>query len=518
MAYTKYFMDGNIPLNDRGEKLGMDMKAFTEGYNKLPFRQKAYITAALIGGGAAAATAGLPTLASLLAGGMYTQRALGGAGFALNRRKGMETRIAKNPEHWLAERSDTFKNTYAAVLGGVYIGVSAIAGRYATEKVTEWLGNLFGHHAAVPEAPQGVRGSSLEHSAPSKGPITGLSRAPEVLQSAPASGVGATAPAPVAAASAPTVEAPAAVSAAGEAAAVPATAVEIPDVSVEATQGKGYEYMMKRLWEQLQEKDLDPKAYAEGSDIRRLLEADQKSIDTLVHQIAADPKHSFFNPDGTSVRIDLGSHLTVNADGQLELNGAVQAPADAPVTPAYHPETPAVAAPAIVSPPHVETVDLTAAQEEAAKHIEPMPSQDVPIPPPTTEQPLVWRDSSGNALVDGSGNPVHAGVAEALPGANSFGIVVPETIPHIYADPTADRLFAYGGSPTERAKLVSEYLMRNPGKIVFAADEAGAHRVPWHLVEGKVVAGPPMRTNGILGLFSTHLNPPGPEEFRKVIK
>ena len=80
---------------------------------------------------------------------MYATRTLAGAGFALNRRKGMDARIEKNSEHWLADKSDTFKNTYAGVMGAAYMGTSMVAGRYATEKITEWLGQHFGHGAAV---------------------------------------------------------------------------------------------------------------------------------------------------------------------------------------------------------------------------------------------------------------------------------------------------------------------------------------------------------------------------------
>ena len=120
----------------------------------------------------------------------------------------------------------------------------------------------------------------------------------------------------------------------------PATAVgeeAVPDVSVSASVGHGYEYMMKRLWEELPE-DLDVNKFPEGSDIRQLLEADASSIDRVVHQIAADPEHGFFNADGTSVRINLDSHMTINADDNIQLDDMVKAPESAPTTPAYYPE------------------------------------------------------------------------------------------------------------------------------------------------------------------------------------
>ena len=61
-AYGKYFADRNVSLDERKEKLKGDVKKVIEGYNKLPFRQKMYITAGLIAGGAAASFAGLPAL------------------------------------------------------------------------------------------------------------------------------------------------------------------------------------------------------------------------------------------------------------------------------------------------------------------------------------------------------------------------------------------------------------------------------------------------------------------------
>src|SRR3989344_6524538 len=93
----------------------------------------------------------------------------------------------------------------------------------------------------------------------------------------------------------------------------------VPDISVEATPGKGYEYMAKRLWEQLQMQNLNADNYDKNSDIYKLLTADEKSINDVVHDIATKPS-GFFKPDGTSVRIDLGSSMTINAEGNLQID------------------------------------------------------------------------------------------------------------------------------------------------------------------------------------------------------
>ncbi|MFA6519750.1 MAG: hypothetical protein WCT41_02925 [Candidatus Paceibacterota bacterium] len=563
MAYTKYFMDRNISLNEKGEKLGADLKALTENYNKLPFRQKAYITAALIGGGAVAATAGLPTLSSIFAGGMYTQRALGGAGFALNRRKGMEARIAKNPEHWLANKSDTFKDVYAAVLGGAYLGASAMAGRYATEKVTEWLGNIFGHGAAV----------ATEVASPPSGAGIASSIAPEVPHAAaegatlehPAIPAGHQASADVQYQAMRAVEtghqASADVQAAASQAAESSAATVAPEMpSVEASAGHGYEYMVKRVWEQLQDKHIDPSTYAEGSDIRRLLEADAQSIDKVVHQIAADSTHGFFNADGTSVRIDVGAHMTIGADGQIHLGEVVQAPAGAPVTPAFHPEagapsaesltkvTPAEAAEGIVitetsaepfeaAEPFTAPIETPVAQPEvpvapaeapSAEKIQPLPEKEIVSPEPVA---TIDRTDAPEFVSEPHAETPPANAAEAAATqapvpvveqgfiSNQLGLKIPVAEPHIYTSPDG-ALFAYGGSPTERLGAITEYLKQNPGKVVISGDSSGENRIPWGLVDGKLVPGKMMQTRGFLGLglFTTWMKPPEPDEFKQLIK
>lgn len=249
-------------------------------------------------------------------------------------------------------------------------------------------------------------------------------------------------------------------------------ALEMP--SVEASTGHGYEYMAKRLWEQLQEKGLDPNQYAEGSDIRRLLEADASSIDKVVHQIAADPEHGFYNADGTSVRITLDSHMTINADGDLQLDGAVKAPEGAPVTPPY---------------PPVEDAQVDATPQEAGPPNEDMSSETQA--PPIIEKGFI---------------------------SNKFGLAIPVAEPHFYIDSGAKHLFVYGGSPLERANAIQEYLSEKPGAVVFSADDSGKYRIPWHLVGGKATPEAPVQTHGFLGFFKSFMKAPEPNEFEKSIK
>ncbi len=442
-AYGAYFVQRDKTLEEKAQKLKVDFIELTENYNKLPFRQKAYITAVLIGTSSLAAAAALPTLSSILAGGMYGQRALGGAGFALNRRKKME-----NSEHWLANRSDALKNTYATTLGAVYVGGTAVAGHYAIEKLTDWLG----HTAELPATPPAAQ-PEADSSVPATPPV-----APEVVPDpAPVPAAEAIAPVPV----------PEAVS----------TTIEMP--TIETTPGKGYEYMAKRLWEQLQSQNLDASKFSPDSDIHTLLAADATTIDKVVHEIAADPKHGFFKLDGTSVRIDLGSQMTINADGNIQLGEVVKAPEGAPVTPVYPP-------PVELAPLPEETV---AVRREPVMAIE--EQADIPTAGPASVESLI---------------------------TNKFGLSISTAEAHVYADADAVRTFVFGGSPIERVNVIAEYLKENPNKVVFAPDDTGTYRIPWYMTNGEILPGMPMRTGGLFGFFSTWMKPPGPDDLQKIIR
>lgn len=437
-----------------GPKAVEFISSIGERYNKLNWKTKLAVTGALMLGVSFTATA-LPLLSGALSAALYGQRVLGGIGLGINKRKVLDAKIAENPDHWLAEKSEFAKNAYAAALAAVYMGGTALAVHEGVEAlnalgVNEWLNN-----------------STPEHPAPSAAPI------PE-------------APAPTAV---PMTDAEPATPPIPEAVA-PAPAM--PEVSIAASSGHGYEYMMKRLWEELPE-DLDANKFPEGSDIRRLLEADANSIDGVVHQIAADPEHGFFNADGTSVRINLDSHMTINADGNIQLDDTVKAPEDAPTTPVYHPEMPVV----------------------AGEHEAPTPPVEESV---VILDDSVLRDNEGNVVYDGEGNPVHTGTYEPPPGINEFGLTIPADEPHIYADSEDAHLFVYGGSSQERANTILEYLTKHPDKIVYGSDDNGAHRIPFYLLEGKVTAGLPVRTNGFLGFFSSWMKAPEPDEFAKIIK
>lgn len=430
-----------------GQKIAEFVNARLEAYNKLHWSKKLFITGALVAS-VSLTSAVAPIISGIFTTALYGQRIVGGAGLLKSQREKLDT------YEWSKDRSKLLKNTISVIMAGVWAGGAMYAVNEAVEKlnelgVDEWISKMFGNQVTT-ETPI---------SAPDDVPVATVT--PEL----------ATVPAVA-------LEVP-----------IVPEAPPIPDVSISASVGHGYEYMMKRLWEELPE-DLDASAFPEGSDIRRLIEADADSIDKVVHQIAADPEHGFFNADGTSVQINLDSHMTVNVDGDIQLDDTVKAPEGAPMTPAYHPETPPVSdAPSL---PDEESV--------------------------VTPDDSVLRDNEGRVVYDGEGNPVHTGTYETPPGTNEFGLTIPADEPHIYADSGGAHLFVYGGSQAEQTETIREYLAAHPKEIIYGTDDATAHRIPFYLHEGKVAAGLPVRTSGFLGFFSSWMKAPGPDEFAKIIK
>ncbi len=142
------------------------------------------------------------------------------------------------------------------------------------------------------------------------------------------------------------------------------SAPEMPHISVDAAPGHGYEFMAKRIYEQLHAQHLDPNKFAENSDIHKLLTADQSTINGVVHNIAKE--HGFFNAEtGTNVQINLHDQMEIGADGNIHLDGSIHAPPGAHVTPAYHPHAEAHVAPQSETPAavHAETKTMPMAKE-----------------------------------------------------------------------------------------------------------------------------------------------------------
>ncbi len=520
-AVSERFTKSKNYLNQRAKDLDAQMgqmggvermfRTMGENYNKLSFIQKLGIGTFLGAGAVLTAGASVVAMPYIFTGLLAGQRAYGMASMFLQQEKALqEKRVGESGQAIsMKERAMLSAALYTVGMGyAIKEGIEVANELGVVERTREWLGNYFGHHPvaptaaaprpAAPEVPAGQErfgddyGSNYE----------AMQAAHPEYQSAS----GAAIPPSAVEAVAPAVE------------------VEMP--SVGATAGRGYEWMAKRLWEQLQEKPLDLQTLHNlppDSDIHKLLAADAATIDKVVHQIAANSERGFFKPDGTSVRIDLGSQMTINAEGNIQLGEVVKAPEGAKVTPVY----PQSEAPTSIGPtPKMQPImDFGSEAPLQSETIISQPVSRVDLTPGQIVTPVeqsvatpeqdnsVLRSGDGSVVTTSDGSPVRLGESIPQPGTNAFGIEVSTTKPHIYLGADG-KILAFSGSPVERAKVIAAYLAENPKKIVYASDDTGNFRVPWHLVGGKAeVAGIPMKT-----WWGGWMKPPGPDDLKTFIK
>ena len=145
--------------------------------------------------------------------------------------------------------------------------------------------------------------------------------------------------------------------------------------------------------------------YPEGSDASRLLHADAQTIDRVIHQIASDQQHDFFNADGTSVQVNPGTHFEIGMDGQVHMTDAahhvsetVHAPIGAHTTPPYPPQT-------HVEVPHpVESIETPLEETPVTLPVEDVTSAQAEVPVPTSEEietPITDTVPRGTVSADG---------------------------------------------------------------------------------------------------------------------
>jgi hypothetical protein len=419
-----------------GSKEGSWIKAIGEQYNKIPFKYKLAVGLTLTAAAGIGTAFAAPALLYSSVIGLAAQRVAGGLGMFV---KFDDRLIATQSEtHGMSE---TERQSWAAAQSLVYgvlmgkmvqLGVEAAGHAIDASGLHDWVIAHWPGHAAPIDV------------APPPGPLeTGMSLEHEMDMSM-----------------------------------IPQT----PDVSVHASAGHGYEFMVKRLWEQLQDKGLDPSQYAENSDLHRLLTTDAAHIDQVVHQIAADPQHHFFNADGTSVLMKPEDVMTIGPDGQIHVGGpshfdVVQAPEGAATTPPYNPE--AAQAPEMESP--------------AAPHTE------------------ILTDSAPQA-------PEATSVAESI--TNSHGFPVIESQSHIYASTSGDQLYAHGGTAAEKAQMIREFFAdpANAGKTIISSDANNNYQIPFSMQNGNIMAGQPLRGGGLLGFFGSFRKAPGADDLGPMIK
>ncbi len=180
-----YFAERSKSLNEKAEGYGPKIAAFIgsgiEKYNKLHWLTKLTITGGLVAGVSLTSMVA-PIVSGILATTLYGQRVVGAAGFAINKRKKIDAKIAENSKYWLANKSETMKNTYATVFAAVYMGGTAFAVHEGVEAlnalgVNEWFGNAPGPDAP----PQVVAPTKPEIPDASPAPAPTETPAPETL-------------------------------------------------------------------------------------------------------------------------------------------------------------------------------------------------------------------------------------------------------------------------------------------------------------------------------------------------
>ncbi|MFA6279036.1 MAG: hypothetical protein WCS97_02950 [Candidatus Paceibacterota bacterium] len=315
----------------------------------------------------------------------------------------------------------------------------------------------------------------------------------------------------------------------------PSSAPAAYEVSVKASPGHGYEYMTKRLWEQLQGKGLDPNKFAPDSDIHKLLTANAKSIDGVVHRIAMDSKHGFFNADGTSVQINPDDHLTILPDGQIHIendatdyNLPTHAPEGAHITPAYHPEVPVSSVVESSTPDMYAQVHEKAAEaraslpndiEDAAKS-----ARDYQAAHPSVEQSVSHVETPTTPIENHTQTPEAPNVPEMQTFVTSVDHVsISSEAPAIYQAqaPTGETyLVAYGGSDEARYNFIQDFLTHpeNQGKSIRFAHTVSSlfgSRVQVDELGAQTAAG---HTSWFTGFFSKPIELPDPKNFEKLIK
>lgn len=126
----EYLAETGAILQEKAEKYGPTIVgaigSVAERYNKLNWKTKLMVTGGLMFGVSLSA-ATLPLLSGTLTAALYGQRALGAIGMGMNRRKKLDAKIAKNPEHWLAGKSELAKNAYVVLLSAGYMAATSFA-------------------------------------------------------------------------------------------------------------------------------------------------------------------------------------------------------------------------------------------------------------------------------------------------------------------------------------------------------------------------------------------------------
>ncbi len=415
----EFLTNEDTTLAEKAKTLGKGAEemllALGEQYRKAPLKYKLALSAALIGG--SIATGGASTFVTILSAAKLGQRSAASLGVYALVNGLMEKRLAGKEEKGETRgRWDTVIKQF--VSGGaalaVFSGLPGLALKEGFEaagggRVIDWLGGMLGH------APAGSV------------PVAGAAAVAEAVPGAPA--------------------------------AAAAAAFEIPSVGASS---HGYEGMLKDLISKLPNNP--PPGVELKGDLAELYaaKAHPELLEKTLYNLAKEHK---FLVGSESVRIDPTAHMTV-VNGQLHLadaahpGGVFDAASDMRILHAHAeasisadlPVEPVPTLPEIAPGP-----DLTAAQDLAQQHIDAANQAaaaavvEPNAPPPFDSS--VLHDSSGNAVVDGSGNPIHTGTYEqpAPAGAHT----------PVESSPAPDAPIAPDAPPTPMIEHAQEFINSN---------------------------------------------------------
>ncbi len=270
---------------------------------------------------------------------------------------------------------------------------------------------------------------------------------------------------------------------------VPATpgASAVPEISVEAVAGRGYEDMLWRLADKLPA-DFVITRDMEGSDVATLFEAKQNgTLLKTVHDLATT--HGAFLEGGTSKVIQLSDHISFDDKGVIALNDDTVSSVleDRGVTPPWPPVSVEVPAPepvAVLETGPQEPLPFSTMDDHQENQVaqmapnEPLTPEPAPVFEPgrqaeVPEAPLGVTIDSDQAYTPEVSVDDSSVTAEAPQLFTKFdhSPIDPKT-PAIYEaqDPLGGKyLVAYGGTDEERYKFIQEKflaLAENKDKVV----------------------------------------------------
>ena len=552
-SLKEYLKETSDALQETAKEYGPSIVgaigSVVERYNKLNWKTKLAVTGALMLG-----TAYMPVAAGVFTAALYGQRVLGAIGMGINKRKKLDAKIAANPEHWLAGKSELEKNAYVALLSAGYMAATSFAVHEGVEGVkaaanSDWLPNSVDW--AKTTAQEGFEkvkesvntdwlGKMLEHDSiqPSSDALETLVPTPDMSSV--------------------------------EVSPDQAHTVQTLDPTLFA-EAKGTD-QLRILAENSISKHLTPNEWTvlnnhiasltsqERSIFDKFVADSSAKIDATSDFVATAPESASVPDSGLAeAEASTRDHLkdlndqwnklyeerdqvhqdiaTAQAEGSdnavQELSGA-----EARIDAQMHDIKQVYESAGSNTPFGRNPIDGHPMSEMEAQKLSELqnamrdPRQTGAWPPGPPEEKGFFEklfggedqdtvssndsESISKAPESSISSPESPSVGEHLI-INEHGIEIPTAVPNIYAD-AEGHLFAHGGSIEEKIETIQKFLTENPDKVIYGTDDSGKYRIPWSLYEGHALPGEPVRTGGFLGFGSSFMDAPKPEEFVKKIK